>query len=239
MVAGPLSTQAPAKAPLRLETWSRVNAPLMMAACAGAAILGAPWPVGAMAIASFAVLLVHARSAWATEARTLAPNAITALRLAIVVAMGSLQHGAPGFRWTAAVGAIFALDYVDGWVARRVNGTSAFGAHFDMETDAIVILAVDLELWLRGQLGAWILTTGLLRYLYVVCVTLAPPRGGEMPRSTLGRNAFGMLVVGLGVALASPGPVGTAGAVIGTTAVTFSFVRAFQWSYFQKPRASA
>jgi hypothetical protein len=72
----------------------------------------------------------------------------------------------------------------------------------------------------------------------VICVTLVPPRGGEMPRSTLGRNAFGVLVTGLAVALAAPGPVGTAGAVIGTAAVTLSFARAFQWSYFQKPPAA-
>jgi phosphatidylglycerophosphate synthase len=212
MVAGPLSTPAPAKAPSRLETWSRVHAPLMIAACAAAAILDAPWLVGAAAVATFAVLLVQSRSEWAAEARTVVPNLVTALRLVIVVTMGSL---------------------------RRTNGTSAFGAHFDMETDALVVLVVDLELFLRGQLGVWILTTGLLRYAYVVCVALVPPRGGEMPRSTLGRNAFGALVVGLAVALASPGPVGTAGAVIGTLAVTLSFARAFQWSYSMKPRTPA
>jgi phosphatidylglycerophosphate synthase len=239
MVAGPLSTPAPAKAPSRLEIWSRVHAPIMIVACACAAVLGTPWAVGAAGTLSFAVLLVQSRSAWATQARTIWPNAVTLLRLAIVVTMGSFAHSAPGLAWAAAVGAIFALDYVDGWVARRTGGTTAFGAHFDMETDALVVLVVDLELWLRGQLGPWILTTGLLRYAYVVCVALVPPRGGEMPRSTLGRNAFGTLVTGLTVALAAPGPVGTAGAVIGTAAVTFSFARAFQWSYFQKPSAAA
>ena len=87
-----------------------------------------------------------------------------------------------------------------------------------------------------GSPGIRALTTGALRYAYVLCVTLFPPRGGEMPRSSLGRNAFGMLVIGLCVALAWPGPVGTAGAVLGTAAVTFSFARAFQWSYLQGPR---
>src|SRR5262249_35430837 len=150
MVAGPLSTAAPAKAPSRLDAWTRVHAPLMIAASACAAILVAPWPVGTAALASFAFLLLQSRSDWASDPRT-------ALRLVIGVAMGLLQHGASGLVWAAAVGAIFALDYVDGWLARRAHGTSAFGAHFDMETDALVILVVDLELWLRGQFGAWIL----------------------------------------------------------------------------------
>jgi phosphatidylglycerophosphate synthase len=235
MVAGPLSTPAPAKAPSRLDAWTRVHAPLMIAASICAAILHAPWPVGTAALASFAALLLQSRSAWATEARTAVPNAVTALRLVIVVAMGLLQHGAPGLVWAAAVGAIFALDYVDGWLARRANGTSAFGAHFDMETDALVVLVIDLELWLRGQFAAWILTAGLLRYVYVVCVSLVPPKGGEQPRSTFGRNAFGALVTGFAVALAWPGRVGTAGAIIGTAAVSLSFARAFQWSYLHKP----
>jgi phosphatidylglycerophosphate synthase len=211
----------------------------MIVACAAAAILGAPWPVGTAALASFAALLLQSRLAWATEARTVVPNTVTALRLAIVVAMGLLQRGAPGLAWAAAVGVIFALDYVDGWLARRANGTSAFGAHFDMETDALVVLVVDLELFLRGQFGPWILTAGLLRYAYVVCVALVPPKGGQQPRSTFGRNAFGTLVTGLVVALAWPGPVGTAGAVLGTVAVSLSFARAFQWSYFQKRRLPA
>jgi phosphatidylglycerophosphate synthase len=219
--------------------WSRAHAPLMIVACACAIFLGAPWPVGAAGALSFAVLLVQGRAAWAAAARTIAPNAVTLIRLAIVVTMGSWQHGAPGLVWAAALGAIFALDYVDGWIARRADGATAFGAHFDMETDALVILVFDLELFLRGQLGAWILTTGILRYAYVVCVSLVPPRGGEMPRSTFGRNAFGLLVTGLGVALAWPGPIGTAGAVVGTAAVTLSFARAFHWSYLQKPPAAA
>jgi hypothetical protein len=46
-------------------------------------------------------------------------------------------------------------------------------------------------------------------------------------------------VIGLCVALAWPGPFGTAFAVFGTAAVTLSFIRSFQWSYLQKPRTLA
>jgi hypothetical protein len=101
-----------------------------------------------------------------------------------------------------------------------------------METDALVVLVVDFELWMRGQFGVWILTSGLLRYVYVLSVALLPARGGEVPRSSLGRNAFGTLVLGLCVALVSPTTVGTIAAAIGSAAVTLSFVRSFYWSYF-------
>src|SRR6185369_55212 len=105
----------------------RVHAPLMIASCVAAAYLGVPWVAGAAAVASFGALLVQLRSDWATEARTVLPNLVTAVRLVIVVTMGSLLHGSSGLYWAAAVGAIFALDYADGWVARRTKGTSAFG----------------------------------------------------------------------------------------------------------------
>jgi hypothetical protein len=53
-----------------------------------------------------------------------------------------------------------------------------------------------------------------------------------VPRSKFGWRAFGTLVIGLSLALALPGPVGTVGAAIGTAAVTLSFARSFHWSYF-------
>jgi phosphatidylglycerophosphate synthase len=205
----------------------------MLVACACGALLGAPWPVGAAALLSFGVLLVQERSEWASGRRIL-PNAVTALRLLVIVAMAVSFHGAPGTWWTGAVIGIFVLDWLDGWLARLVGATSAFGAHFDMETDAIVVLVVDVELFTRGRLGAWILTTGVLRYLYVVSIALFAPPGGEAPRSTLGRNAFGTLVTGLCVALASPTAVGGAAAALGTAAVLLSFVHTFYWSYLRR-----
>jgi phosphatidylglycerophosphate synthase len=231
MVAGPHPISL--RASSRLDAWSRLHAPAMLVACVSAALLGAPWPAGAAALLSFGVLLVQERSEWATV-RRIAPNAVTALRLLIIVAMAVCLHGAPGTWWTGAVVGIFVLDWLDGWLARLAGATSAFGAHFDMETDALVVLVVDLELFTRGRLGAWILATGVLRYLYVVSIALFAPRGGEAPRSTLGRNAFGTLVTGLCIALASPTAVGTAAAVLGTTAVALSFVHTFYWSYLRR-----
>jgi phosphatidylglycerophosphate synthase len=179
----------------RLASWSRAHAPAMLAASAWSVLVGRPWPVGVAALLSFAVLLVRFRGAWAAERRIAAPNLVTALRLAIMLAVGVFLHGASGVFWAGAVGLVFALDGLDGWLARRGDATSAFGAHFDMETDALTALVVTFELWTRGQLGAWILTGGLLRYLYVVAVALVPPRAGEMPRSKFGRRAFVALVL--------------------------------------------
>src|SRR5205085_2332105 len=60
------------------------------------------------------------------------------------------------------------LDGIDGWLARRSGMSSAFGARFDMEVDALLIMALSLLAWTYGKAGAWVIASGLLRYLFAV-----------------------------------------------------------------------
>jgi phosphatidylglycerophosphate synthase len=218
-----------------LDAWSRKHAVLLVGATLGSLAIGHPWPVAAAALVSFAVLLVQFRAAWTAEGRIALPNVVTAVKVLVVAAMGAFCHAMPGPVLTAVMMGVLALDTLDGWLARRSDAATPFGAHFDMESDALFILAVDLELYTRDRLGPWILTTGLLRYAYVLGTALVPPRGGQVPRSRFGRNAFGVLVFGLAAAMASPTDVGTAAAAVGTALVAWSFVLAFYWSYLRAP----
>ena len=54
------------------------------------------------------------------------------------------------------------LDWVDGQVARRTGTVTAFGARFDMEVDAFLILV--LSVYVAGSFGPWVLAIGLARY---------------------------------------------------------------------------
>jgi phosphatidylglycerophosphate synthase len=217
--------------PLRLETWSRANAVSLLGGSTVAALFGKPWPLAVVAAGSFGALLVHARGRFTARGAFGLPNALTLLRLSLALLLVLVFHGAPGWLWGALVLGLLALDGVDGAIARRNGTVSAFGAHFDMETDAFTVLVIVFELWQRGTFGTWILTAGLLRYLYVVCVALLPPTSGEMPRSLLARYAFLILMLGLATGLAFPPPLGAAGALAGTLAVTLSFARSFYFSY--------
>jgi len=67
--------------------------------------------------------------------------------------------------WVAGV--IAALDGVDGWLARRSGTNSAFGARFDMETDAAFLMVMCILALRYGKAGAWVLAIGLMRYLFV------------------------------------------------------------------------
>jgi phosphatidylglycerophosphate synthase len=68
------------------------------------------------------------------------------------------------------------LDGVDGAVARARGETSAFGARFDMETDAALLLALSLTVPALGIAGWWVPAIGGLRYCYVAAGWIAPRR---------------------------------------------------------------
>jgi len=59
------------------------------------------------------------------------------------------------------------LDGLDGYLARRYGEVTAFGARFDMEVDAALLLVVSAALAVSGQFGPWVLAIGLMRYLFV------------------------------------------------------------------------
>jgi len=216
----------------------------MLAGTTAAALVGRPAPIAALAIVSFGLLIVVGRGAWTPLGPFGAANSVTVIRLAMLVACGLWFYRARGEIIAAVVLGVFALDAVDGWLARKTGAASAFGAHFDMETDALLVLVIDLLLWQRGTLGPWILTAGLLRYVYVLFVAALPGDAAPMPKARWARAAFGALVVGLALALALENVLGAVAALLGTALVTASFARSFHWSWvrarqIRAPRGNA
>ena len=45
---------------------------------------------------------------------------------------------------------------------------SDFGAHFDMEVDALFLLALSMLVYATGEIGAWVIASGVLRYAFVL-----------------------------------------------------------------------
>ena len=69
-------------------------------------------------------------------------------------------------RWmlVALAGATLLLDGTDGWAARRQGLSSAFGARFDMETDAFAIAVLAVTAVKVGAVPCWVLAIGGMRY---------------------------------------------------------------------------
>lgn len=90
-------------------------------------------------------------------------RAALACGIAALVADAFLR--APAVRILVALTVIaLLLDAVDGVVARRSGTASAFGARFDGEADAFLILV--LSVYVARDAGAWVLTIGVARYAF-------------------------------------------------------------------------
>ncbi len=71
------------------------------------------------------------------------------------------------------------LDAVDGQVARRTDTASAFGARFDMEVDALLLVV--LSVYVARPMGGWVLAIGGMRYAFVVAMWMLPWLRGSLP----------------------------------------------------------
>src|SRR5262245_60937096 len=107
----------------------------------------------------------------AANSVTLTRASLTALLWGVVgeTTLGWRELGGE-LRWllTFVATAALVLDGADGWIARRRGMASDFGADFDMEVDSLFVLALALLVYGTGRCGLWVLTSGLLRYLFVL-----------------------------------------------------------------------
>lgn len=171
-----------------------------------------------------------------------AANQVSLLRLgmlamlAALVGEGAARAGHPGaavLGWAivvwATVGAV--LDAVDGPLARRSGLASDFGARFDMETDAALMLVLCLLIVQFGQAGPWVLAAGLMRYAFVaaswVWHWLARPLPPSMRRKTVCVVQIVTLITALGPIIPPAGAAAIAGA--GLALLVYSFAIDVRW----------
>lgn len=212
------------------DRWTLIHSLAMLVLAGVAVALSSPLVVALGGAVSLAILVANHRGRFTSQGRFGVANAITALRLGLVVALSTRRGlGPPG---SLLVLCSFALDGLDGAVARHRGDDSAFGAEFDMETDALLVLVAGLVLALRGTLGAFIVVPGLLRYAYAAAVALAPSHGEE-PRSRLGRTAFSVMVTSLAVSLWPLEPLSKPLAIFATALIVVSFGRSAYFSFFR------
>ncbi|MCD1267914.1 CDP-alcohol phosphatidyltransferase family protein [Microbacterium sp. MEC084] len=151
---------------------------------------------------------------WATI-----PNAITLLRLALVVPIVILLvgHGDPVL--TVVLLVLFGgSDWIDGHLARRLGQTSRTGAMFDPISDRIGVVAIVVALVIAGHLQMWVaLAVGVidiaLTALYLSVRPAQPPQVTRLGKIRTAVMMTGIALVGFGL-LPGAGAVATAGQVI-------------------------
>jgi phosphatidylglycerophosphate synthase len=156
-------------------------------------------------------------------------NQVTTVRTALVAAAFGLV-GEPPTSQAALVAIALGLvstilDGVDGWLARRTAMVSDFGARFDMEVDAVLILALAVLVWRHEKAGAWVLSSGLLRYLFVAAGWAWTWMSRPLPQTRRARFVCVMQIVALLVALvpALRPPASAVAAAVGLLALGYSF----------------
>lgn len=217
---------------MRFAALAAVGALVAGGAGAGAAIVvgaGAWYPLKAVAV--FGLVMAAAGTGLRDHPypRIGLANLVTTVRamgLALVAGLVG-EPAVPPVAWAIVVttAAMAGLDGLDGWLARRAGMTSAFGARFDMETDALLILALSVLVWQHGKAGPWVLAGGLLRYAFLAAGWVWPWMAGPLKSTLRGKTIAVAYVVGLAVAIAPVVPVPLSGIAVALTLV------ALGWSF--------
>jgi phosphatidylglycerophosphate synthase len=169
---------------------------VMSAALTGAAALtvghtagfGVDYALKAMLVLAICAAWVWrglAAGRWHPHVRFGPANRVTLARLCVAALLAALVGEAlnPQAAWVivAIATVAAAMDAIDGPLARRSGLASAFGARFDMETDAwftLVLCALVLQL---DKAGTWVLASGLMRYAFVGAASVWPGLAGPLP----------------------------------------------------------
>jgi phosphatidylglycerophosphate synthase len=130
--------------------------------------------------------LALARALWRDPAAGLSwASWVTLIRATLAVGVAALS--AASFERPVATATLvtlasiaLALDFVDGWLARRTATQSALGAKLDGEVDAFLILVLSVEV--APTAGAWVLLIGLARYLFLAAGWVLPWMRAPLPR---------------------------------------------------------
>jgi phosphatidylglycerophosphate synthase len=204
-------------------------------------------PVGGLyAVKSAAIMaLVMSVATWFVHThhpfdRLGAANQMTTVRAALAALVAGLV-GEPSIASVATTAVVVAvivvmLDGADGWLARRSAHASEFGARFDMEIDALLILALSILVWQHEKAGGWVLLSGLMRYGFVSAGWAARWLARPLPPSRRRQIVCVVQIVALCAALAPivTVPTSTIVAAVGVLALAASFLIDVVWLWRER-----
>jgi len=188
-------------------------------------LVGLSCAVGLLALVAVG-LAASGRGKLAPADRVTLTRAVLTCGVAALVADAARNDSGVESRTTLLVGlaaAALLLDAVDGPIARRTGTASPFGARFDMECDAFLILV--LAVHVSRTLGWWVLVIGAARYLLMLAQRVMPWLAGEVPARRWRKAVAAYTGAGLTVAASRSLPPGLAVLVVGVAllAIALSF----------------
>lgn len=229
---------ADADAESKIKRWAQWHALAMLSATVASLVFGRIAAIVFTVVISFASLTFTQRRVL-LQMKPLGgyANQLTALRLALLC-VAALGIGS--FDWREIFGlflANVALDVLDGYVARKQNQVSTFGATFDREVDAVFVLVACLYFNLSLGVGLWILVPAILPYFYRAVVWALSDASHSDAKQTYAAWLAGINFALLLLAVAAPDSLRLTILLISTATVVFSFTISF-YDLFRRRHAN-
>lgn len=158
---------------MSLNQWNIIHSIAILMALIVFHLTGWYWPV--LIVAFLSVILL-----WTTQWYTISnikpaggyANMLTLLRYILLLLIVAFSGIWP--LWS--LGLLFSipvlLDGLDGYLARKLNHATKFGALFDLETDSLFMTLTGMILYERHNVGAWLLPAAYMRYFYVLIIAV-------------------------------------------------------------------
>lgn len=147
---------------------------------------------------------------------------------------------AEGWGWSiVAVAALsLALDGLDGYAARRSGIASGFGARFDVEVDALLLVMLAALAVVLEKAGPWVLASGCLYYGFLLARRTWPVLRQPLPPALWRKLIFVLQATALlAIALPVVAPPWSFGIALAALALlTTGFVVDLRWLLRHDPR---
>jgi phosphatidylglycerophosphate synthase len=217
-----------------IQRWTIIHALIIIVATAFCLLFSVVTPLILSAVITFSLLIFLTRKTWTPQQHFGRGNFLTGLRLLLLLFTALFFDKLANYLIALSGLLILIGDGLDGRTARRRNELSEFGEFFDKETDALFIHLFCLLAILKNLLGGWIIFIGLLRYLFVLYLSLAGKIGYKERRSKTGRYIFvfvscSVIIIFLPVPL-----LPLIAAVISLLLLIYSFGRDIVWIQYGK-----
>lgn len=210
---------------------------VLAAVSAGAGLTPTGWAVGLAC--GVVVTVAVARGARRAGAHRLGPAdrvTLTRVTLACVVAALATESSPRHTALLVLVASVaLALDAVDGRVARATRTQSRFGARFDGEADAFLMLVLSVHV--ASSYGGWVLAIGAARYAFWLAGVAYPWLRDPLPPRPWRKVVAAVQGVALVVAATGLLPAGTASAALAVALglLAESFGRDVLWLARHRP----
>ncbi|MEL6924408.1 MAG: CDP-alcohol phosphatidyltransferase family protein [Bacteroidota bacterium] len=211
-----------------IELWMTKHSALVILSTALSILFRSHWWLFGMPLISFHFFYAQQRQQRGSWSFYTEPaNLVSTFRLVSLMLLFAF-HSSLSFRQIAIIATvILVLDGLDGYLARRFNTTSDFGAYLDMETDAYFVMVLSFLCAKEGLLPWAVIGLGLLRYIYFLLIRWRKPPERKERRSFIGQFIAVFLMGSLISCFVLPESIYNMAMLIATGLIGWSFGRDF------------